>query len=114
MTRIRNEPHTVVYNVMEIFQHPNYNKKTYDEDLGLLKLNETVSFSEFVTPICLPSKFYDANKAVVSGFGRTGYQQSAAENLLKVTLEKFTHGECQQTYGDVIRVNIENVTERGI
>lgn len=91
---------------MEIFQHPNYNRKTYDEDLSLLKLNATVSFSEFVTPICLPSKFHDANKAVVSGFGRTGFQQSSSENLLKVVLEKFTHAECQQTYGNVITVNI--------
>lgn len=94
-----------MYGVAEIFQHPNYNRKTYAEDIGLLKLNATVSFNEFVMPICLPSMLYNVNKAVVSGFGRTGFQQSSTENLLKVTLEKFTHAECQQTYLTAVTVN---------
>ena len=104
--RSHDESHTVVYNVMEIFQHPNYNTKTYDEDLGLLKLEETVLFSEYVMPICLPTKFYDANKAVVSGFGRLGYRRESSESLLKVVLEKFTYEECQDTFGSVVNVSM--------
>lgn len=105
-SRSQNDDRTLVYGVEEIFQHPNYVRKTFNEDLGLLKLNATVLLSEFVMPICLPSKLYDdANKAVVSGFGRTGFQQSSSESLLKVTLEKFSIGECQQAYGSAVTVN---------
>lgn len=104
-SRSQNDDHTLVYGVTEIFQHPNYTRKTFNEDLGLLKLNGTVPFSEFVMPVCLPSHLFDANKAVVSGFGRTGYQQSTSENLLKVTLEKFSIAECQQAFGSALTVN---------
>lgn len=104
-SRSQNDHRTQVYGVAQIFQHPGYNRKTYTEDLGLLKLNATVPFSEFVMPICLPSMLHNVNKAVVSGFGRTGYQQSSSESLLKVTLEKFTHAECQQTYLTAVTVN---------
>jgi V8-like Glu-specific endopeptidase len=105
-SRSQNDDRTLVYVVSEIFEHPNYNKKTFNEDLGLLKLNASVQFSEFVMPICLPSKSPDANKAVASGFGRTGYQQASSEDLLKVVLEKFTTEECQEAFGSAVTVCI--------
>jgi hypothetical protein len=103
-SRSQNDDRTLVYDVSEIFEHPGYNKKTFNEDIGLLKLNASVSFSEFVMPICLPSNPPIANKAVVSGFGRTGYGESSSENLLKVTLEKFSSSECQEALGSAVTV----------
>jgi hypothetical protein len=95
---------TLTFGVVEIFQHPNYNRKTFNEDIGLLRLNATVPLNENILPICMPTKAHNDYKAVASGFGRTGYQQAGSERLLKVTLEKFTHAECQQAFAGAITV----------
>lgn len=97
-----------IFGVDKIFQHPNYSARNFIEDIGLLRLNGSVTFSEFILPICLPTKQHDSGRAVVSGFGRTGYGQSSSEKLLKVTLEKFTADECQQAFGKAI--NVDNGT----
>lgn len=101
---MQNDTTVKLVGVLEIFQHPNYNSKTLNEDLGLLKLNETVLLNEFILPICLPKKSHDDYKAIVSGFGKTGYMQTGSDKVLKVTLEKFTQPECQQKFGTSVTI----------
>ncbi|KAG5669187.1 hypothetical protein PVAND_017081 [Polypedilum vanderplanki] len=94
----------LIYRVAQIFIHPNYNSLLSNEDIGLIKLNEAVPLSENIFPICLPTRNYDSYKAIVSGFGKTeNYDQS--EMLMKVTLEKFSHEECQQPYKEMVNID---------
>lgn len=103
----RNESNSnvFIYEVEKIFQHPNYNTKTFNEDIGLLRLNGSVVINEFITPICMPTKQHENYKAVSTGFGRTGLGQSSSHNLLKVTLERFTSDECQEAFGPKVKVD---------
>ena len=95
--------HRQDFDVKEIFKHPNYNR-SFNEDIGLLKLDGKVIINERTIPICLPQKNILPEKAIATGFGRTGYRNSASDSLLKVTLEKFTQDVCQTTFGNKVKI----------
>lgn len=82
--------------VDKIIKHENYSPRTYKNDIGLLKLNETVQFDNFIKSICLPSKHEDYQTAVGTGFGITGPNHALSSRLMEVELEKFSHEECQK------------------
>lgn len=58
----------VDYAIEKIIPHPLYNPKNPSKhhDIAILKLNETVKYSDFIQPICLPTKEF--NKGLVPGF----------------------------------------------
>jgi len=89
-----------IYGIEQIFMHPNYlfNQINYitKNDIALLKLNETVKFNEYLYPICLPTRQSEDQKVVLTGFGRTGKYEPQSDALLKVTVERFSHSECQK------------------
>ncbi|CAG9797988.1 unnamed protein product [Chironomus riparius] len=87
-----------VYNIKETFKHPNYNERTFNEDIALLKLDGTVSINENILPICLPTKQHNDFKAMAIIRSHTYGKQS--EILMKATLERFTHTECKNFYPD--------------
>ncbi|KAG0418990.1 hypothetical protein HPB47_004434 [Ixodes persulcatus] len=51
--------------VKAIHRHPNFNVRTYNNDVALLELSKEVPFSEFVRPVCLP--FGEISKRNVTG-----------------------------------------------
>ena len=89
-----------VYDIKKLFKHPNYNDQTFNEDIALLKLDGTVPINEHILPICLPTKEHDDYKAMATGFGRTQTSGQQSDVLLKVTLERFSHTECKDSYPD--------------
>lgn len=108
ISRAQDDGKVFTYNVDQIFKHPNYVSNKHNEDIGLIKLDQSVSFNERIRPICLPQTANAPPKAIATGFGRTGFRQSASDFLLKVTLESFTQEECRETYGT--KVNITDDT----
>lgn len=104
INRTQSDNSSFVLNVKEIFQHPSYDPKKLNNDLGLLKLDAPVPLSERILPICLPQKFTTPLKAVATGFGLTDQGASASKELLKVTLERFTQEECQQPFGKAVTI----------
>jgi len=57
--------------------HPDYNKKTMDNDIAVLELAEELTFTDKIKPACLPSsasKDYSGTASTISGWGGTiGY-----------------------------------------
>jgi serine protease immune response integrator len=100
---------SIIINVKQIIQHPNYDQKKLNNDLGLLKLESSVALSERILPICLPQKLTLPEKAVASGFGKTGYGETSSTDLLKVTLEKFTQEECQRPFGSSVTITNDSM-----
>lgn len=94
----QNDSLTVIHNVAEIIQHPEYSKRTINNDIALLRLDDNIKFSDRVYPICLPSKQHVDPDVIVTGFGKTGRNNAHSDNLLKVGLQKFTFAECQGLY----------------
>lgn len=58
----------VDYAVEKIIPHPLYNptNPSKHHDIAILKLNDTVKYSDFIQPICLPTKEF--NKGLVPGY----------------------------------------------
>ncbi|XP_070509411.1 venom protease-like [Chironomus tepperi] len=98
-----------IYNIKETFKHPNYNERTFNEDIALLKLDGTVPIDEHILPICLPTEPSEDLKAIATGFGNTK-SGSQSDVLLKVTLERFTHDECRESWPEDGNIQIDENT----
>jgi len=66
-----------VINVKKATMHPDYNKKTMDNDIAVLELSEELTFTDKIKPACLPSsasKDFSGTASTISGWGGTiGY-----------------------------------------
>ncbi|XP_070509267.1 trypsin-1-like [Chironomus tepperi] len=94
---------TVIVDIVEIFKYDHYiaNRTTVMGDIALLKLAEEVTLNEFILPICLPTKQHEDERGIVTGFGKT-QNGEIANNLMKVTLERFSHSRCQELWNNKI------------
>lgn len=71
-------PTPVDYLISEIIPHPQYDPKNPSKhhDLALLRLKDSVSYNDFVKPICLPTKEFNKGFTpgvvhTVCGWGKT-------------------------------------------
>ncbi|XP_077290897.1 transmembrane protease serine 9-like [Arctopsyche grandis] len=89
-----------IFNVIEKVIHPEYQPVSVYNDIGLLKMDKKVKYSEKIRPACLHvGNPVNDQKAVATGWGITDFEtETKSDALLKVTLEKFTHEECKQSY----------------
>ncbi|KAK2165757.1 hypothetical protein LSH36_45g00015 [Paralvinella palmiformis] len=59
---------------ISIFVHADYNTKTFDNDIALIRLNSPFTINDDVRPACLPEKCdeeYIDKRVIISGWGRT-------------------------------------------
>ena len=90
-----------VYEVEKFIQHHNYSISN-GSDIGLIRLKESINFTELVTPVCLPVNEtlpdYDSNTImVVMGFGFTDNGSKPTElptDLMKVEVPLVPFQEC--------------------
>ena len=68
----------------QFIDHPDYNDNTFDNDFAIIKLASPVTFSDRVSPICLPSTStnYDNKVATVTGWG-TLWSGGSQPNILQ-------------------------------
>lgn len=95
------------------FKHPNYNSRTVDNDIALLRLQTPAPFSTYILPVCLPGRamaervlHLNGTVTVVTGWGRddTG-NYSSALNVIKVPV--VSHSICsQQMYPHILSDNV--------
>merc|ERR1711936_1286408 len=80
--------------------HPQYNRKTIDNDFAILRLCSPVSFSRDVSTVCLPSSSsnYDNVQAVVSGWGRLSWDGGPPNTLMKVSLDTMSNRKCRNKW----------------
>ena len=65
------------FNIFKLHQHPNYDGKQHF-DFAIIELEEEVTYSRGIFPICLPEKETPTNNrqglsVSLAGFGSTGY-----------------------------------------
>ncbi|KQS38389.1 uncharacterized protein Dere_GG12275, isoform B [Drosophila erecta] len=99
-----NEPY-VDYPVVERIPHPQYPGNSRDQlnDIALLRLRDEVQYSDFISPVCLPTLASHHNnifldrKVVVAGWGRT--ETNFTSNIkLKAELNPVPTSDCNQRY----------------
>lgn len=70
----RPERHTVKHSVREIIVHSEFRIETFENDIALFKLYKSVSYNDYIQPICLPFVHIHLNinnqtKCFISGWG---------------------------------------------
>ncbi|XP_041717096.1 serine protease 27-like [Coregonus clupeaformis] len=67
-----NNYNEVTRTVSQIIRHPNYNSATSNNDICLLKLSSSVTFTDYIQPVCLAavgSTYYTGTTSWVTGWG---------------------------------------------
>lgn len=98
------DPHLDV-GIEEIIFHPNYDTNANNNlnDIALIRLDRYVSFTDFVSPVCLPvqphmrTKTFENIKMDVTGWGTTEEGVTSALKL-KAAVEGWTFENCRQKY----------------
>ncbi|XP_068581702.1 serine protease 33-like [Cebidichthys violaceus] len=68
-------PNEVQRTVTRIINHPGYSSSTNDNDISLLKLSSPVTFTNYISPVCLAapgSSFHNGTDSWVTGWGNIG------------------------------------------
>nr|XP_015194905.1 PREDICTED: serine protease 33-like [Lepisosteus oculatus] len=90
----------VAKSVQQIIVHPSYNPTTFNNDVALLKLSSSVSFTSYIQPVCLAdsgSSFYTGTSCWVTGYGTTAEGGSLPQQgaLQEVQLPVIGNQECR-------------------
>ncbi|KAM4604807.1 vitamin K-dependent protein C [Polymixia lowei] len=100
--------------VAETFKHPNYNSRTVDNDIALLRLASPATLSQYIVPACLPGRemaervlHLNGTTTVVTGWGKDDLESknfSSALNFIKVPL--VNHSVCARQMTHSISDNV--------
>lgn len=66
--------HTRKSRIRAIIMHSSFNKITYENDIALFKLMESMKFNEYIQPICIPDvpvALNDEMPCFITGWGQT-------------------------------------------
>jgi len=67
----RVEGSEVDHQVERVFRHPNYNPRTFENDIAIFKLARPVKYNRFVKPACLPSGVVSVGSSCyITGWGK--------------------------------------------
>lgn len=99
-----NNPNSQSRSVLNVIRHPNYNSATNDNDLTLLQLSSAVTFTPYVTPVCLAapgSTFFTNTQTWVTGWGNiaSGVSLSSPMILQEVEVPIVGNRQCNCLYG---------------
>ncbi|KAL3276628.1 hypothetical protein HHI36_012000 [Cryptolaemus montrouzieri] len=82
--------------------HPFYNEETFDYDIAILKLEDSLLFSDKVQPVSLAKQgetVTSLSDPIVSGWGKRSFSSNKMSNhLMYVSVPLITNKECQKQY----------------
>ena len=97
----RKDQKEVLVNVSKLFLHGQYDPKTMDYDMALLKLENPLKLSKIVRPVCLPNESVDfrpGTSCYVTGFGLTEQGGEVATTLQEASVPIVPQEICQSAY----------------
>jgi len=89
--------------VVEFMQHPSWNSPAnFDNDVALLRLSQSATFNDHVSPICLPSPstcFEPKTPCIVTGWGLQNELGGFPDELQEVAVKIIEQKECKKYRG---------------
>ncbi|XP_066497916.1 prostasin-like [Hoplias malabaricus] len=103
--------------VTRVIIHPSYSSFINGNDIALLQLSSSVTFTPFIRPVCLAatgSTFFNGTLTWVTGWGNIdfGVNLPSPKTLQQVQLTIIGNRQCNCLYGDVTITN--NMTCAGL
>ncbi|XP_076330435.1 proclotting enzyme-like isoform X1 [Tachypleus tridentatus] len=102
------------FTVKAVFYHKKFNSSTFENDIAILKLDGTVSFTDKIHPICLPyTMFRNENLvlkvAYVAGWGKTETEEQPSPVLREIGIPIWEQSHCRQAYKKYLNVTNEQM-----
>jgi secreted trypsin-like serine protease len=90
--------------IEKIYLHPQFNHRTIEWDISLLKLKKPIAYTDHISPVCLPSsddgKFVDGDVFWVTGWGTLHEGDTGLPRKLhQVWVPALNNSECEDEYG---------------
>ncbi|XP_069943643.1 venom protease isoform X2 [Cherax quadricarinatus] len=79
--------------------HPNFDHRSYNNDLAVIELDEPVTITKHVRPVCLPSntnETYEGKIASVPGWGRQEESGDPSDVVREVKVPIMSNKECKK------------------
>ncbi|XP_067283256.1 transmembrane protease serine 9-like [Pseudorasbora parva] len=96
--------------VTQIIPHPSYSPTGQNNDIALLKLSTSVTFNDYIKPVCLAatgSVFGGGTKSWVTGWGKLHFEDTSIPNTLQeVQIPIVNNSVCNTAYGGIITNNM--------
>uniref|UniRef100_A0A3P8SH02 Transmembrane serine protease 5 n=1 Tax=Amphiprion percula TaxID=161767 RepID=A0A3P8SH02_AMPPE len=88
------------YAVEKIIYNKNYNHRSHDSDIALMKLRTPLNFSDTIRPICLPQYDYDVpggTQCWISGWGYTQPDVHSPDTLKEAPVPIISTKKCNSS-----------------
>lgn len=107
-------PNEVSRSVVQIIIHPNYNDSLFNNDIALMKLNSSLTFTDFIRPVCLASnssQFFNATLCWATGWGNVAKDEPlpASSALQEVQVPIIGLKQCTCNYLPSPNANITDL-----
>ncbi|XP_035209906.1 proclotting enzyme-like isoform X2 [Stegodyphus dumicola] len=96
------------YGVASLKPHPQFQRNGFYNDIGLVKLSRPVKFTDYIQPVCLPSKSMKSMvgvMATVVGWGAMNYGTRGTGSMQQVSMPIWDNKDCDQRYYQPITSN---------
>lgn len=98
-SRSSRDGRTVDKRISKIVLHSRFNRRTYGNDIAMLKVSP-VQYTSTTRPVCLPtsSSSLVGSTATVTGWGRTRERGSTSSVLREVQVPILSNSQCEKMY----------------
>ncbi|XP_026108466.1 trypsin-like [Carassius auratus] len=94
----------------QVFNHPDYNSPPFDNDIALVQLSSSVTFSDYIKPVCLAaagSVFGAGTESWVTGWGRLQAGALQLPDMLQeVMIPIVSDSDCEKAYEGTFTSNM--------
>ncbi|CAH2237277.1 jg11242 [Pararge aegeria aegeria] len=90
-----------LYSATKFWQHPNYNNKTIDNDVGIVSPSIPIQFDTNTKAIKLASKGRNipaGTEALVSGWGLTSENGKGSDRIMAIRVPTVSNEDCRKSY----------------
>ncbi|XP_051742267.1 trypsin [Ctenopharyngodon idella] len=103
-------PNEISRTVTQVITHPSYSTTTQNNDIALLRLSSSVTFTNYIRPVCLAaagSVFGGGTKSWITGWGKLNFADTSLPSTLQeVQIPVVSNSDCKTAYGSVITSNM--------
>ncbi|KAL4716968.1 hypothetical protein ACJJTC_012779 [Scirpophaga incertulas] len=101
-----------VHYTLKIIEHPRYSPRTYDNDIAIIQIEGSFTFTHMTQPASVPQSNYklrDNSVVYAVGWGRTSQHGPSSEQLRQVQIWTVNQATCKQRYASVNDIVTDNM-----
>ncbi|XP_073670248.1 trypsin-like [Paramisgurnus dabryanus] len=99
--------HEINRTVIQLIKHPDFDPKSFDNDIALLQLSSSVNFTDYIKPVCLAaagSEFGEGLSSWLTGWGYTSDNSPLPDILQEVEVPFVSNYNCSIFYNGTLNI----------